>query len=86
MTRNRKTQLIHSGRKTYQGMTPVNPPVMRASTILFESLEIWRDVRKRRENERLLSYGARGTDNAFALEQLVTRWRADTVHGCSLRG
>ncbi|BEH99193.1 cystathionine beta-lyase [Edwardsiella ictaluri] len=53
-------------------MTPVNPPVMRASTILFESLEIWRDVRKRRENERLLSYGARGTDNAFALEQLVT--------------
>ncbi|STD29329.1 Cystathionine beta-lyase [Edwardsiella tarda] len=72
MTRNRKTQLIHSGRKTYQGMTPVNPPVMRASTILFDSLEIWRDVRKRRESERLLSYGARGTDNAFALEQLVT--------------
>ncbi|MGL4860565.1 MAG: PLP-dependent transferase [Enterobacteriaceae bacterium] len=41
---------------------------MRASTILFDSLENWRSVRQRRASERQLSYGARGTETAFALE------------------
>jgi cystathionine beta-lyase len=45
---------------------------MRASTIIFDSISTWRDARKRRETERLLSYGARGTETAFALEELIT--------------
>ncbi|GKX55947.1 cystathionine beta-lyase [Leminorella grimontii] len=72
MTQTRKTRLIHGGRGQARDIGPVNPPVMRASTILFDSITTWRDARKRRETERLLSYGARGTETAFALEELVT--------------
>ncbi|MBK5145334.1 cystathionine beta-lyase [Budviciaceae bacterium BWR-B9] len=72
MTQTRKTRLIHGGRGPARDIGPVNPPVMRASTILFDSITTWRDARKRRETERLLSYGARGTETAFALEQLIT--------------
>lgn len=71
MTQTRKTRLIHGGRGQARDIGPVNPPVMRASTILFDSITTWRDARKRRETERLLSYGARGTETAFALEELV---------------
>lgn len=67
-----KTRLIHAGRGAARDIGPVNPPVMRASTILFDSITTWRDARKRRETERLLSYGARGTETAFALEELIT--------------
>ncbi len=55
-----------------QHQGPINPPVMRASTIVFDSIKSWRDVRDRRATERVLSYGARGTETAFALESLVT--------------
>lgn len=72
MTQTRKTRLIHGGRGQARDIGPVNPPVMRASTIVFDSITTWRDARKRRETERLLSYGARGTETAFALEELVT--------------
>ena len=50
---------------------PVNPPVMRASTVLFDSLATFRETRARRNKERLLSYGARGTQTAFALEEAL---------------
>ena len=46
--------------------------VMRASTIVFDSIKSWREIRDRRITERVLSYGARGTETAFALEALVT--------------
>ncbi|WP_409309726.1 cystathionine beta-lyase [Pectobacterium sp. B1J-3] len=72
MSQQPKTRLIHGGRGQSRSIGPVNPPVMRASTILFDSLSTWRDVRNRRETERLLSYGARGTETTFALESLVT--------------
>lgn len=71
MNQTAKTRLIHGGRGASRDIAPVNPPVMRASTILFDSIATWRDARKRRETERLLSYGARGTETAFALEELV---------------
>jgi len=66
------TKLLHKGRGEKRACSPVNPPIMRASTIVFDDIAAWRDVRDRRATERLLSYGARGTETTFELEKLVT--------------
>lgn len=68
-----KTRLIHSGRNSrFAGGVPVNPPLVRASTILFDNVAHLQDMRARRNSERLLTYGARGNPTAYALEDLVT--------------
>ncbi|MGN2437029.1 cystathionine beta-lyase [Pseudomonas syringae] len=68
-----RTRLVHAARAAKgDGMRGVNVPVTRLSTVLFDSLSEMRDVRKRRDSERLLSYGARGNPTGFALEDLVT--------------
>ncbi|WP_026259016.1 cystathionine beta-lyase [Uliginosibacterium gangwonense] len=68
-----RTRLQHAGRDTrVEGGSPVNPPIVRASTILFDSVAELEDVRARRSTERLLSYGARGNPTAFALEDLIS--------------
>ncbi len=82
MKQNKQTTLIHSGRQAIKTSGPINPPVMRASTIVFDSIKSWREIRDRRITERVLSYGARGTETAFALEALVTeleRWLSSTA-------
>ncbi len=66
------TALIHTGKQaTAAGGHPVNPPVVRGSTVLFDSVAQMRDARARRGDERLFTYGARGTPTAFALEDAV---------------
>ncbi|RMS34714.1 Rhodanese domain-containing protein/cystathionine beta-lyase [Pseudomonas ficuserectae] len=68
-----RTRLVHAARTVKgSGVRGVNVPVTRLSTVLFDSLSEMRDVRKRRDSERLLSYGARGNPTGFALEDLVT--------------
>jgi len=68
-----RTRLVHAARgQKGSGVRGVNPPVSRMSTVLFDSLGDMRDARKRRDTERVLSYGARGNPTAFALEDLVT--------------
>ncbi|MFY1663809.1 cystathionine beta-lyase [Pseudomonas sp. Pseu.R1] len=68
-----RTRLIHAARREKgSGTRWVNPPVSRMSTVLFDSLGEMRDARKRRDTERVLSYGARGNPTAFELEDLVT--------------
>lgn len=62
------TRLLRAGRP-HQGW--VNTPVTRASTYVFDSVAAWRDTRARREEERLPSYGARGTDSTHALEDAL---------------
>lgn len=49
-----------------------NMPVVRGSTYLFESLDHMRETRVRRDTERVLSYGARGNETVFALEDAIT--------------
>jgi cystathionine beta-lyase len=49
----------------------VNTPVTRASTYVFESVSQWRQTRAAREEQRIASYGARGTDSTFALEDAL---------------
>ena len=71
MPRRKATRLVHTGRGPAGSAVPVNPPVMRASTVLFDSLSTYRDMRARRDHERLLTYGARGTQTAFALEEAL---------------
>ncbi len=62
------TRLLRAGRP-HHGW--VNTPVTRASTYVFDSVAEWRDTRARREQERLPSYGARGTDSTHALEDAL---------------
>jgi cystathionine beta-lyase len=63
------TQLIKAGRPA-SGW--VNTAVVRGSTYQFESIQAWRSARQRREHERVLSYGARGNETVFALEDSIT--------------
>lgn len=66
----RETKLLHYGRGQFPA--PVNPPVVRASTILHDSVESYADTLKRREaDDSVLSYGRRGTTTAHALMQAV---------------
>ncbi|AXP09005.1 PLP-dependent aspartate aminotransferase family protein [Campylobacter hepaticus] len=69
---NSKTKLIHCGRgeKSVEAKS-VNPTIMRASTILFKDHATYEKYKKLRENERVLSYGARGTATNFELEKLI---------------
>lgn len=68
-----QSRLVHGARpQRASGGYAVNPPVERLSTVLFDSLDALEDARRRRDQERLLSYGARGNPTAFALEDLVT--------------
>jgi cysteine-S-conjugate beta-lyase len=69
--RGRRTRLVHSGRPERATAGPVNPPVVRTSTVLFKDVATMRDIKKRREKERALSYGRRGTQTTFALEDAI---------------
>lgn len=75
------TYLIHGGRPE-GNIKPVNPPLMRASTILFDSMQTWRETRTQRQQARVLSYGARGTETGFALERMMTTLEGG--HRCQL--
>lgn len=67
------TDLLHIARPEHQP-GPVNPPIVRTSTVTFENLAQMREVKKRRaEGERLFSYGRRGTPTTHALEDAISR-------------
>ncbi|MBV1696268.1 MAG: cystathionine beta-lyase [Hyphomicrobiales bacterium] len=67
-----RTRLVQRSRPEPGVRRVVNPPVYRASTVLYESVASLRDVRARRmERERTFSYGTHGTPTIFALEDMV---------------
>lgn len=67
------TRLVHAGKlPAYEGGRPVNPPVVRASTVLFDSTAHQREMRQRRGEERVFTYGARGNPTNYALEDMVS--------------
>jgi cystathionine beta-lyase len=67
-----QTRLVHGGREVVaEGGRAVNPPVVRASTAVFEDVATMRDARARRSRERIFTYGAKGNPTGFALEDLV---------------
>ncbi len=66
----RETKLLHYGRDDLPA--PANPPVVRASTILHQSLESYSDTIASRENDdSVMSYGRRGTTTAHALMHAI---------------
>ena len=74
MSKSFKTFLKHAGKDYYN--QSVNPPVVRASTIIFKSLE---DIRKT-QNKKIknptsgnFSYGREGTPTTFALQQMLRK-------------
>jgi cystathionine beta-lyase len=68
----KETFLVHTGRGTGG---PVNPPVSRASTILYKDLATY-DA-SRADRFAGLRYGIHGTETLFALEQALTK-----LEGC----
>ena len=65
----RDTRLVHYGRSAFG---TANPPIVRASTILADDVEEYRDRKARRESDdRVLSYGRRGTTTAHELAAAV---------------
>lgn len=65
--------LIH-GRHGLRSSGPqgVNPLLVRLSTLLFDNLAHMRDARAWRDQEQVLSSGARGNSTAFAPDDLIT--------------
>ncbi|WP_462380136.1 cystathionine beta-lyase [Pseudomonas sp. Marseille-QA0892] len=63
------TRIVHAGRDLDSGAgRPVNPPVVRWSSVLFDDL----DHMRKTEAQGQLSYGANGNPTAQALEAFVT--------------
>ncbi len=68
-----QTRLPHLGKHpAYAGGVAMNPPIVRASTVVFDNTAHQREMRGRRGEERIFSYGARGTPTSFALEDAVS--------------
>ncbi|WP_025995561.1 cystathionine beta-lyase [Pseudomonas viridiflava] len=78
------TALSQRGRSAGSGPgLSVNPPVMRISTVLFDSLAALREAEVRTAGpERSLTYGANGNPTAFALQDLITE--LESAHGTCL--
>jgi cystathionine beta-lyase len=74
MTQHDKTKLVCGARPPLVGETgPINPPVVRASTVLYRDAAAQESIYRRRETgERVFTYGARGTPTLFALEEALT--------------
>lgn len=60
------TLLTHAGNAPFDNHGVVNPPVYHASTILFPTLEAYRNAKTAK-----VRYGRRGTPTSFALEDAV---------------
>ncbi len=64
------THLAHAGRDVHaHGGRTVNPPVARASTILFDDLASLREGYLRRQEPDFVQYGRSGTETHIALRQ-----------------
>ncbi|MCD5994690.1 cystathionine beta-lyase [Pseudomonas sp. CDFA 602] len=78
------TALSQRGRSATSGAgLSVNPPVVRLSTVLFDSLASLREAEVLTAGpERSLTYGANGNPTAFALQDLVSE--LEGAHGTCL--
>src|SRR5438270_9727967 len=65
-----ETRLVHAGRDPEKNFGVVNPPVYRASTILFPTTAEFERRRERKYTS--FYYGTHGTPTTFALAEAVT--------------
>lgn len=67
----RSSRLVHIGRSSSDG-SAVNPPIERASTYLYGTVEAMRDVEaSRAKGQRTRAYGRRGSETGFHLEDAL---------------
>lgn len=67
----RDTLLTHSGGAPKDRHGAVNPPVYRASTILFPTVAEWEASREHARRFDVVRYGQLGTPTTFALEEAI---------------
>jgi len=74
------TRAVHLGRPPRDRKAPVNPPLVRASTVLFPTVEEFEVSRPQRLERAHLHYGRHGTATGFALEEVMADLEGG--HGC----
>lgn len=77
----RDTRLIHAGRSKKWTGSAVNPPVVRASTIVFDTMAELKTATQQRGN-RVPFYGRRGTPTHFAFQEAMCELEGGV--GCAL--
>ncbi|SHF07893.1 cystathionine beta-lyase [Vibrio gazogenes] len=81
MSEGRKTKFVTTGRKKEWTQGAVNPPVQRASSIIFDSVAAKNHATINRTNKTLF-YGRRGTNTHFAFQEAMTDIEGGV--GCAL--
>ena len=66
-----ETRLVHAGRDPQRDGGIVNPPVSRASTVLYPTLDAFARRSDGDAKYRAVRYGAYGVANTFALADAV---------------
>ncbi|GAB5471243.1 MAG: cystathionine beta-lyase [Rhodospirillales bacterium] len=66
------TRLTHGGRDPSRQYGAVNPPVVRASTVVFETVEAFERTRDHRQGSDRFGYGRFGTITTASLESLAS--------------
>lgn len=75
------TKIVNAGRASKWTRGVVNPPVERASTVVFESTKQMKHATANRGNQ-VLFYGRRGTSTSFAFQDAMTELEGGA--GCAL--
>lgn len=81
MSEGKKTRLVTAGRNKKWTLGVVNPPVQRASTVVFDTVAQKNQAAINRANKTLF-YGRRGTTTHFAFKKQWLRLKAAKV-ACS---
>ena len=81
MSEQKQTKLITAGRDTKWTNGVVNPPVQRASTVVFKTVAEKQKAMANRANKTLF-YGRRGTHTHFAFQEAMTEVEGGA--GCAL--
>ncbi len=81
MSQDKQTQLIHAGRDPKWTRGVVNPPVQRASTVVFNTVAEKNQATIGRTGKHLF-YGRRGTTTHFALQEAMNEIEGGA--GCAL--
>lgn len=77
----KQTQIINAGRNSKWTRGVVNPPVERASTVVFDTVKQMKQATANRGNQTLF-YGRRGTSTAFAFQDAMVELEGGA--GCAL--
>ncbi|MGB1261333.1 MAG: cystathionine beta-lyase [Cognaticolwellia sp.] len=77
----KETKIVNAGRKNKWTRGVVNPPVERASTVVFDSVKAMKQAATKK-TEQVLFYGRRGTSTSFAFSDAMTELEGGA--GCAL--